>query len=68
MSSGIRLCSFSICIGLFHSEVSKLNKDQGKYMIVKRILQMLKLFSSLKCELYIFNLLVFNVLCLVKYG
>lgn len=36
-------------------------------MIVKRILQMLINFLSLKSELYVLNYMFFNVLYLVKY-
>jgi hypothetical protein len=49
-------------MGLFHSEVNNLYKVYGKYMIVKRISQMLMKNLSFKSELFYINYMIFNVL------
>lgn len=49
-------------MGLFHGEVNNLYYVVGKDMIVKRILQMLMKFSSLKSELFTYKMLFVSIL------
>lgn len=54
-------------MGLFHGEVNNFCQVAGKDRTVKRNIQMLMNFLSLKSELYVFKILFFNCLYLIKY-